>query len=86
MDEAVECILKNGLPIFISFDHDLADDHYLPGSTYEKTGATFARWLIDWIIDNDIVIPDDFNYYVHSMNPVGAENIRSLMASFLRTI
>lgn len=86
-DEAVACILQNGMPDFISFDHDLNDDHYAyPNKTHEKTGMTFARWFIDWIIDNDIVVPDHFDYYVHSMNPHGAENIRSIMASFMRTI
>lgn len=87
MDEAVNCILTNGLPIFISFDHDLADDHYsYLNKTHEKTGASFARWLIDWIIDHNIDIPKDFDYYVHSMNPHGAENIRSIMSSFLRSL
>jgi len=86
-DQAVDCILQNGMPDFISFDHDLNDDHYAyPNKTHEKTGMTFARWFIDWIIDNDIVVPDHFDYYVHSMNPHGAENIRSIMASFMRTI
>lgn len=86
-DEAVECVLKNGLPEFISFDHDLNDDHYAyPNKTHEKTGLTFARWLIDWIIDENVVVDNNFNFYVHSMNPAGAANIRSLMNSFLRTI
>ena len=86
MDEAMNCILQNGMPNFISFDHDLADDHYILGLEHEKTGAHFARWLIDYIIDNDLALPEGFNYYVHSMNPHGAKNIRSIMNDFMRTI
>lgn len=85
MDDAVWAVKQYGLPSFISFDHDLADDHYLLGaSKNEKTGYAFAKWLCDYIMDNDLTLPRKFNFYVHSMNPVGAENIRQCMVNFLK--
>jgi len=47
-------IEKNGLPDLVSFDHDLADQHYDPTTwtesfTYkEKTGADCAQFVVDY--------------------------------------
>lgn len=69
------------LPDYISFDHDLADQHYGHGLNNdeisydrytEKTGYDAAKWLVDYCIDNGFKFPD---YDVHSMNPVGSNNI-----------
>ncbi len=41
-NEFVDWVELNGLPDFISFDHDLADSHYTPEhlwADYEKTKA-----------------------------------------------
>ncbi|AXC38812.1 UNVERIFIED_ORG: hypothetical protein [Escherichia phage CMSTMSU] len=38
-------------------------------STDEKTGYTFAKFLIDYMFEHNIKEP--FKYYVHSSNPVG---------------
>ena len=46
MDDAVWCVEQYGLPTMISFDHDLADVHYIAGDG-EKTGYTFAKWFCD---------------------------------------
>jgi hypothetical protein len=71
------------LPDIISFDHDLADEHYQTKVEYsnylEKTGYHCAKWLIDFCQEKSLKLP---SYKVHSMNPTGAENIRSLLASF----
>ena len=83
MDDAVWAVEQYGLPTMISFDHDLADVHYIIGDG-EKTGYTFAKWFCDYVMDNCLDIPSDFSYYVHSMNPVGAENIRAYMENFLK--
>jgi hypothetical protein len=69
-EEAVEFVLKNGLPNFISFDHDLGT---------EKTGYDFAKWLVDHIMDNDL---DKFEFYVHSQNPIGKRNIEEYLNGF----
>ena len=86
-DEFVSYITKNGLPDFISFDHDLADEHYvhymelqkrhLEGSLpTEKTGFECAKWLVDFCLDNGFQIP---NTIVHSANPVGKKNIETYL-------
>ena len=77
-DEFVSYITKNGLPDFISFDHDLADEHYIGTDTNEKTGFECAKWLVDFCLDNDGQIPD---FMVHSANPVGKKNIESYLAN-----
>lgn len=69
-DEGVKYVQEHGLPGFVSFDHDLGD----VDSVQEKTGYTFAKFLIDYMVDNNITEP--FEYYIHSANPIGAENIK----------
>jgi hypothetical protein len=83
--EFVDYINKNGMPKFISFDHDLADEHYLSLSESkrdnykEKTGYECAMWLVDYCLDNSVELPD---FLVHSMNPVGKIRIESLLNNF----
>lgn len=74
-DDAVWCVKHYGPPQSIYFDHDL-------GGT--KNGYDFAKWFCDMIIDGYVSMPNDFQYYVHSQNPIGAENIRNYMDNFLK--
>lgn len=82
MDEAVAAILEKGMPNFISFDHDLADEHYNETSR-EKTGYEFAKWLVNADAKGTIDIPYGFQYYVHSNNPVGKANICALLDRYI---
>lgn len=75
-DEAIEYVKEHGIPAFISFDHDLGDEVNVP----EKTGHTFAKFLVQHMLDLDIQEP--FQYYIHSANPVGAENIAGVLDHF----
>lgn len=91
-NEFVDFIQKNGLPTFVSFDHDLADFHYdynpdefegmseeelfLRFGSVEKTGMDCARWLVDYCYENKLVLPD---YVVHSANPMGKINIQKFL-------
>lgn len=92
--EFVNTILELGIPDSVSFDHDLGLEHYEDGnlayngeideidySKYkEETGYDCAKWLVEYCMDNNIkTFPD---YYVHSMNPVGAQNIISYIENF----
>lgn len=77
-DEFIEWITKNGLPSFISFDHDLADIH-CTSSHNEKTGYECAKWLVDYCLDNNFDCP---KFYCHSMNPVGRDKINSILIQF----
>lgn len=70
---AVECVIKHGFPVFVSFDHDLGEG---------PTGKAFARWLIERDLDYGDM-PSEFAYDVHSQNPVGAANIRAVLESYL---
>jgi hypothetical protein len=66
-------IRKFGCPYYISFDHDLGE---------EKTGYDFAKWLIE--VDRIYrILPENFDYIIHSQNPVGAVNIFELLERYL---
>jgi hypothetical protein len=74
-DDAVWSINNYGMPDFISFDHDLGEG---------KTGYDFAKWLGDYIMDNNMKIDSWFTYQVHSANPVGAKNIDEYMKNLIK--
>jgi len=91
-DDFVGYIDHFGLPDLISFDHDLADEHYSPemhngknqynklyDSFKEKTGYDCAKWLCEYCADNELPLP---MYVVHSMNPIGKENILSVLDNY----
>ena len=79
-EQFVQWIEKFGLPEVISFDHDLADDGTPEAQNYqEKTGMDCAKWLVDYCMDNDLKLP---KFYIHSANPVGADNIRGLLNNY----
>lgn len=90
----VSTIKRLGLPLHISFDHDLAPEHYRPsmynkdghysnyynnGTFKEKTGYHCAKWLTDYCMENNLDLP---TWTVHSMNPIGVENINSILNSY----
>jgi len=83
-DEFVKMIQENGIPETISFDHDLNYIDYERVANYddnpEKTGYHCAKWLIYYCIDNKLEIPKTI--LIHSMNPVGSRNIKSLFDTY----
>jgi hypothetical protein len=74
LDEVKTTIQKHGFPSFVSFDHDLGDG---------PTGMDVAKYLVDLDMDQGLM-PDEFAYYVHSQNPIGAANIRGYLDGYLR--
>ncbi len=68
-----------GMPEHISFDHDLCGAF---------DGYDFAKYFCEWIIANDK--QDDlishFTFVVHSMNPIGASNIKYYMNNFYKAV
>jgi hypothetical protein len=89
-DEFVAAIKKHYKEItHISFDHDLAEGHYAPIEFWddkynewfaeqdckEKTGYECAVFIKEWYEANQQELPI---MYVHSMNPVGTQNIINL--------
>jgi hypothetical protein len=88
----IKWIEENGLPDFISFDHDLGDAPELRKSlpieqwfdlenNREYTGMDCAKWLVNYCLDNDKPLPE---YAVHSANTAGTKNIDGLFKSFLK--
>jgi len=73
-EEFVSYITENGLPDYISFDHDLGEG---------KSGYDCAKWLVEYCLDHELDMPE-FN--VHSQNPVGRENIEGLLGGFEKSI
>lgn len=93
-DEFKGWITAHGLPDKISFDHDLADEHYAPQHRFddyhtwsdeqnfqEKTGMDCAKWLVDYCMDNEKELP---SWSCHSANPSGVENITKLLINFMK--
>lgn len=87
-NEFVDLINTRGIPRFVSYDHDLADSHYghglrgdqIPYDSYkEKTGYDCAKWLVNECMIKGVKHPP---YIVHSMNPVGKQNIISYVESY----
>lgn len=74
-NEAIKYVKENGIPDYISFDHDLGTD---------ETGYDFAKWLVNSDIENMYIFPDGFSFNVHSANPIGKRNIESLLNSYLK--
>jgi hypothetical protein len=75
-DEAEECLIRNGCPAHISFDHDLGGD---------DTAMRIVKFIINMDLDMDgDWIPENFSYNVHSANPVGAKNIEGYLDSYLK--
>lgn len=75
--QAIQAIADHGnvAPDFISFDHDLGAG--------ESTGYDIAHWIVDQHMDGNVKIPTGFDFYVHSMNPVGKENIERFLRRYL---
>ncbi|MCT7592675.1 cyclic-phosphate processing receiver domain-containing protein [Aliarcobacter butzleri] len=80
-EEAVNYVKENGIPSFISFDHDLGLDK---NNQLAKTGFDFAKWLVEMDMDNIFLFPENFSFYVHSSNSVGKENIHSYLTNYLK--
>ena len=73
--EAKDIVVEFGIPNEIAFDHDLGGD---------DTSIVFINWLINKMLDEDLKLPEGFKFSIHSMNPVGVENIKSLMTSVVK--
>lgn len=85
-EDFVGMIENTGLPSLVSFDHDLAMEHYdvdlfhdtqalLRANFEAKTGYDCAKWLVEYCKKaGNVQLP---KIYIHSMNPAGSYNIRA---------
>lgn len=71
-EQFVKYILENGLPQFVSFDHDLGKG--------EKKGYDCAKWLMNYCQKTNQCLP---KFFVHSANRNGIETINALLNSNL---
>lgn len=79
-EEATNHILQNGMPRYISFDHDLGLD---ANGDVAKSGYDFAKWLVELCLDGVLSFPEDFEFNVHSANPIGKHHIESILNNYL---
>ena len=75
VEQAQFLIRDWGMPYRMSLDHDLGNG--IP------TGYDFIKWLVEQDMDDVIDIDTIIYFYVHSQNPVGAENIRSYFNTYI---
>jgi hypothetical protein len=73
--QAQHLVNRQGFPSFVSFDHDLG--YNVP------SGMDFAKWLVEMDIKHKLMEPD-FDFYVHSQNPVGKANIEGLLRQYMQ--
>jgi hypothetical protein len=93
-DEFCDYIQKYGSPDFVSFDHDLADDHYndlFSDENWSKNDTDIVLKYDDykektgyecakWLVDYCLENGLQLpDYAVHSANPVGKKNIESYL-------
>jgi len=96
-NEFVRHIQNNGLPDYISLDHDLGDEHYISPKNYVNTETLKNHYeenvdtytektgyhCAEWLVNYCLDNNEKLpRYFCHSMNPVGKEKIISLLNNF----
>ena len=79
-------------PSLVSFDHDLADEHYISAmydgvEEYNRvaksftipTGRRSAEYLVSFCKTNLLVLPDCM---IHTMNPAGEQRIKNALSMY----
>lgn len=74
VEGAQDYIERKGCPDFISFDNDLMR---------ELEGVDLAKWLVEKDMDSPGFIPEGFDFFVHSQNPIAKEKIYSYLGQYL---
>lgn len=95
-DEFTKWITENGLPTAICFDHDLGEDVAIgrvkKGMSKRQarilkretmSGMDCAKWLVEYCYENKQPLPV---YNIQSANPVGRENIDSLLKNYIKHV
>ena len=96
-DEFTKWIIINGLKnVAICFDHDLGEDVAIArvkkGMSKRQaiilkretmSGMDCAKWLVEYCYENKVPLPP---YAIQSANPVGRENIDSLLKNYIKHV
>lgn len=69
VEDAMYYIKQYGMPELMSLDHDLG--------FMKLTGMDFVKRLVSYALDNNWRVLHNIVFDIHSMNNVGAENMRS---------
>ena len=85
--EFVDYISNKKIPQIISFDHDLAQEHYkhssaetIPYSEFKiETGYHCLLWLILYCNSKKLKLPD---VLIHTMNIKGYDNLKNLVEAY----
>lgn len=75
-NDFVQYIQDNGLPSYISFDNDLGLDE---NGIIAPDGYAAAKWLV---YESGLDLRK-LEYYVHSANPIAAEQIKGLLDNYI---
>jgi len=77
-DTAIRVMRLYGCPKYVSFDHDLGDE-------FSETGYDIAQYMVELDMDmNGRFMYDNFEYNVHSANPIGKSNIEGIFKSYFK--
>lgn len=76
--EVISLVDRLGFPSYVSFDHDLGD--FIPNGD----GYQVAKYLVDLDLYTRYKMPENFDYYVHSQNPIGKANIEGYLDGYIR--
>ncbi len=95
-DEFTKWITENGVPQGLCFDHDLGEDVAIArvkkGMSKRQarilkretmSGMDCAKWLVEYCYENKQLLPP---YGIQSANPVGRENIDSLLKNYIKHV
>lgn len=87
----VNTVKQNGLPVAVSFDHDLCYEHMRHyhsctavcgvieyANLKTPTGKASAQFLVDYCKENGVSLP---TWYIHSANEIGRQEIRKVLES-----
>lgn len=67
---AIEIVKRLGIPKHIDFDHDLGG---------EDTTRVFVKFFEEYLFENNLKLPENFTFGVHSQNPIGKTWIIGMM-------
>lgn len=74
-EDAVLLVLIKGCPTSMSLDYNLGKGN--------KTGLDFLKWFTDYDAEHNI-IPEGFEYYIHSSNPTGRPLMQNYMHRYMQ--
>ncbi len=84
--EFIKYVTKHGIPDLVSFDHDLAPEHYAKYNENLKfeteTGFETLVWFCDYIKINNLEIPE---VNIHTSNFVAYKNMTEYFNEFNKT-